>query len=118
MASTYLSVMGAEWSLQKRVAMSWSMPRASWLSWKPFGIRRPGKGHPKGTVKVGVTPTVAEIVTVPLVKRIRESHPELGIRFSSAFSGHLLDWLQRGELELAVSYNPQLLRSLLVLLPS
>jgi LysR family transcriptional regulator, nitrogen assimilation regulatory protein len=72
-----------------------------------------GKGSSyKGTVKVGVTPTVAEIVTVPLVKKIRESHPELGIRFSSAFSGHLLDWLQRGELELAVSYNPQPLRSL------
>lgn len=66
----------------------------------------------RGTVMVGTTPTVAEIVTVPLVKRVREAHPQLGVRFSSAFTGHLLDWLQRGDLEIAVSYNPQPLRSL------
>lgn len=66
----------------------------------------------RGTVMVGTTPTVAEIVTVPLVSKIREAHPQLGVRFSSAFSGHLLDWLQRGELEIAVSYDPQPLRSL------
>lgn len=65
----------------------------------------------RGTVVIGTTPTVAEIVTVPLVSRIRQAHPNLGIRFSSAFSGYLLDWLQRGELELAVSYDPQPLRS-------
>lgn len=66
----------------------------------------------KGTVSIGMTPTVAQIVTVPLVRKIRESHPELAVRFSSAFSGHLLDWLQRGEIELAITYNPQALRSL------
>jgi LysR family transcriptional regulator, nitrogen assimilation regulatory protein len=66
----------------------------------------------KGLVSIGTTPTVAEIVTVPLVKKIKEVHPQLSIRLSSAFTGHLLDWLQRGELELAVSYDPQPLRSL------
>ena len=64
---------------------------------------------------IGTTPTVAEIVTVPLVRRIKEAHPQLCIRFSSAYSGHLMDWLQRGELELAVSYDPQPLRSLRIL---
>ncbi|MCX2684641.1 LysR substrate-binding domain-containing protein [Pseudomonas sp. DCB_AW] len=59
----------------------------------------------RGSVAVGTPPTIAEIVTVPLVKRIREAHPDLSIRFSSAFSGYLLDWLQRGELELAISYD-------------
>jgi LysR family transcriptional regulator, nitrogen assimilation regulatory protein len=66
----------------------------------------------KGLVSIGTTPTVAEIVTVPLVKKIKDIHPQLSIRLSSAFTGHLLDWLQRGELELAVSYDPQPLRSL------
>lgn len=61
----------------------------------------------RGTVVLGATPTVAEIVTVPLITQLRESHPHLGIRVSSAFSGHLLDWLQRGELDLAVTYDPQ-----------
>ncbi|MFZ6047384.1 LysR family transcriptional regulator [Pseudomonas sp. CR3202] len=60
-----------------------------------------------GSVTIGATPTVAEIVTVPLVRKIRELHPNLAVRFSSAFSGYLLDWLQSGELDLAFSYDPQ-----------
>ncbi|QEL27321.1 LysR family transcriptional regulator (plasmid) [Bosea sp. F3-2] len=66
----------------------------------------------RGTVAIGTTPTVAEIVTVPLVKRLRDAHPQLNVRLASAFSGHLLDWLQRGELELAVSYDPKPIHSL------
>jgi LysR family nitrogen assimilation transcriptional regulator len=68
-----------------------------------------------GTVMVGMTPTVAEIVTVPLVRKIKELHPHLGLRFSSAFTGHLLDWLQRGELDIAVSYDPAPLPSLRII---
>lgn len=66
----------------------------------------------KGRISIGTTPTVAEIVTIPLMKRVRDAHPQLGVRFCSAFTGYLLDWLQRGELDLAVSYNPQPVRSL------
>lgn len=61
---------------------------------------------------IGTTPTVAEIITVPLVRKIKEEHPNLAVRFSSAFSGYLLDWLQRGELELAITYDPQPLHTL------
>jgi LysR family nitrogen assimilation transcriptional regulator len=71
-----------------------------------------GRSSYRGTVIIGTTPTVAEIVTVPLVRKIRDAHPNLAIRFSSAFSGYLLDWLQRGELELAISYDPQPLHTL------
>lgn len=66
----------------------------------------------RGMVTIGTTPTVATIVPVPLAERVRERHPELGLRFASAFSGHLLDWVQRGEADLVVSYDPQPLRSL------
>ncbi|PRA71256.1 LysR family transcriptional regulator [Pseudomonas sp. MYb187] len=66
----------------------------------------------RGTVVVGTTPTVAEIATVPWVRIMREAQPHLGIRFSSAYSGYLLDWLQRGELELAISYDPPPLHTL------
>lgn len=71
-----------------------------------------GRSSFRGTVTIGTTPTVAEIVTVPLVRKIRDAHPHLAIRLSSAFSGYLLDWLQRGELDLAISYDPQPLHSL------
>lgn len=68
----------------------------------------------RGKVTVGTTPTVAEIITVPLLRKIKQTHPALEVRFSSAFSGHLLDWLQRGDLDLAVSYDPKPLKSLRV----
>ncbi|NWB99625.1 LysR family transcriptional regulator [Pseudomonas gingeri] len=71
-----------------------------------------GRSSFRGTVVIGTTPTVAEIVTVPLVRKIREDHPNLAVRFSSAFSGYLLDWIQRGELEMAISYDPLPLHTL------
>ncbi|NER64789.1 LysR family transcriptional regulator [Pseudomonas sp. MAFF212427] len=71
-----------------------------------------GRTSLRGTVVIGTTPTVAEIVTVPLVRKLRDAQPDLGVRISSAFSGYLLDWLQRGELELAISYDPQPLHTL------
>src|SRR3954468_18382856 len=74
-------------------------------------VAQPGSSL-RGIVTIGTTPTVAAIVTVPLVRKIRDSHPQLSMRFTSAFSGHLLDWVQRGELDLAVSYDPQPLKSL------
>jgi LysR family transcriptional regulator, nitrogen assimilation regulatory protein len=52
-----------------------------------------------GLVSVGTVPTVAEIVTVPLTTLVRETHPALSLRFTSGYSGYLLDWLQKGDLD-------------------
>ncbi len=57
-----------------------------------------------GKVRVGVTPTVAEVATLPLVRAIRHAHPDLSLCFTSGFSGHLLEWLKRGELDCCVAY--------------
>lgn len=66
----------------------------------------------RGTVAIGMTTTAAEIATVPLAKRIKADHPHLAIRFVSAFSGHVLDWLQRGEIDVGITYEPLPMRSL------
>lgn len=65
-----------------------------------------------GHVVIGMPPTVAEIITVPLVAAFRDSHPNMELRFVSAFTGYLLDWLQRGEIDVAVLYDPRPTRSL------
>lgn len=59
-----------------------------------------------GNVHFGMTPTVAEVMTVPLALAVRQAHPGLNLRIESAFSGHLMDWLKRGELDFCVSYDP------------
>jgi DNA-binding transcriptional LysR family regulator len=47
----------------------------------------------RGVVMIGTTPTVSEIVTVPLVRNFQQADPHLRFRLLSAFSGHLIDWL-------------------------
>jgi len=58
-----------------------------------------------GRVRLGMTPTVAEIMTVPLARRVKQEHPHISLCISSAFSGHILDWLKREELDCCVSYD-------------
>lgn len=60
-----------------------------------------------GRVRVGVTPTVAEIATLPLVHAIRDAHPRLSLSFTSGFSGYLVEWLKRDELDCCVAYEAQ-----------
>jgi DNA-binding transcriptional LysR family regulator len=73
-----------------------------------------GETRFRGRVRFGMTPTVAEIMTVPLARAVGTAHPALNLCLTSAFSGYLEDWLQRGELDGAVSYNPAMTRSLRV----
>ncbi len=58
-----------------------------------------------GRVRVGVTPTVAEIATLPLVRAVREAHPRLSLCFTTGFSGHLVEWLKRDQLDCCVAYE-------------
>jgi LysR family nitrogen assimilation transcriptional regulator len=65
-----------------------------------------------GRVAIGLPPTMCDLIAVPLVSALRAAHPALELRLVSGFTGHLLDWLHRGEIELAVLYDPQPSRAL------
>lgn len=71
-----------------------------------------GRAALTGAVNVGMAPTIAQIVTVPMVAALKQAAPGLFMRFSSAFSGHLIDWIRRGDIDVALTYNPQPSRSL------
>ena len=66
----------------------------------------------RGEVSIGMAPTIAQIMTVPMVRAIKDSAPDLAMRFSSAFTGYLIDWVRRGELDVAFSYDPHPSKSL------
>ncbi|OWJ79494.1 LysR family transcriptional regulator [Haematobacter genomosp. 1] len=78
------------------------------------GAVEEGRSSFRGLVRIGATPTVAELMTVPLMVQIKNDHPELAVRFSSAFAGYLVDWMARGELDVMISYDPASTRSLRV----
>lgn len=72
-----------------------------------------GPGSPlSGHVAIGLPPTVADVLSVPLVAAFRSEHPGVMVQLVSSYSGYLLDWLYRGEIDLAVLYEPRATRSL------
>jgi len=66
----------------------------------------------RGQIAIGFPPTVADIVSVPLVAAFGKAHPQAELRLVGAYTGYLLDWLHRGEIDVAVLYDPHAARSL------
>jgi LysR family transcriptional regulator, nitrogen assimilation regulatory protein len=64
-----------------------------------------------GQIAIGMPPTVADILSVPLVAAFGKSHPKVMLRLVSAYTGYLLDWLHRGEIDVAILYDPHAARS-------
>jgi DNA-binding transcriptional LysR family regulator len=66
----------------------------------------------RGHVSIAMPPTVSDILSVPLVSAFQARHPEATLRIVSAYSGYLLDWLQRGEVDIAILFGNRLSPSL------
>ncbi len=60
---------------------------------------------PGGEVRIGLPGTVSEQFSVPLIQAARERYPAIRIRIAEAMSGFVLDWLRRGEVDLAMIYS-------------
>ncbi|ALK09894.1 LysR substrate-binding domain-containing protein [Blastochloris viridis] len=60
---------------------------------------------PTGPAVIGVPTSLGPILTVPLVKLVRERCPEVRLRVVEALSGHMQDWVLSGELDLAVVFG-------------
>ena len=71
-------------------------------------VNAPLRGH----VSIGMPPTAGDILSEPLASAFRDTHPEATLRIVSAYTGYLLDWMQRGEVDAAILYNPRSARTL------
>jgi DNA-binding transcriptional LysR family regulator len=60
----------------------------------------------EGMVIFGVPPSVGSLLGIPLLQRIRQETPRVGLQIVEAPSGHLLSMMKRGELDAAVLYGP------------
>lgn len=59
---------------------------------------------PRGVVRFGMPGTVGELLAVPLIEAAKAKYPDIRIRIVEAMSGYVLDWLRRGDLDLAMIY--------------
>lgn len=62
---------------------------------------------PAGPVVIGIPTSLGTVLTVPLVKRIRERFPDIRLRVMEALSGHMREWASSGEVDLAVVFGTE-----------
>lgn len=65
---------------------------------------READDNPVGEVRLGMSGTVSELVTVPLIELAQERYPGIRIRPAEAMSGYVLEWLRRDEVDAAIVY--------------
>jgi LysR family transcriptional regulator, nitrogen assimilation regulatory protein len=65
----------------------------------------PSPGVVTGIVTVGLLESTAELLTEPLVSAVLRNHPGIELRVLTAYSGHLQQWLDDGDLDLSLLYN-------------
>lgn len=56
----------------------------------------------RGVVSIGMLPSWASVLAAPLVTSLRRQHPDLRVRIATGFSDPLQEWLERGQLDIAL----------------
>src|SRR5690606_28138936 len=65
------------------------------------------RGSLAGRVAIGLPPSLARVLTVPLTRAFRQQLPEASLSISEGLSTTMQDWLLTGRLDIAVLYNAQ-----------
>ncbi|WP_367648095.1 LysR family transcriptional regulator [Ruegeria arenilitoris] len=60
---------------------------------------------PGGAVRLGLSATISEILTLPLIDALQEKYPRITLNIADAMSGFVTEWLEEGRVDLAVLYN-------------
>ena len=60
---------------------------------------------PAGRVVIGMPPSVGAVLTASLVRQFRDEFPKVSLGVMEGFSGHVLEWLTTGRIDVAVLYN-------------
>ncbi len=64
------------------------------------------KGAPVGQVVVGLPPTVARHLTLPVVREFRQRFPQASLSIVEGLSANILEWLSVGRVDVGLVYNP------------
>ncbi|MBR0647569.1 LysR family transcriptional regulator [Plastoroseomonas hellenica] len=59
-----------------------------------------------GQVALGMMPTVAAVLAAELAQAVAEAHPGIALRIVEGYTGHLVEWLQRGATDATLLYGP------------
>lgn len=59
-----------------------------------------------GHVALAVMPTVAMVISSRLVSRVAEELPQVSLRIREGYSVDIIEWMQRGEVDISFLYGP------------
>ena len=65
------------------------------------------RGSLAGRVAIGLPPTLARVLTVPLTRAFRQQLPDARLSISEGLSTVMQEWLLHGRLDIALLYNAQ-----------
>jgi DNA-binding transcriptional LysR family regulator len=63
-------------------------------------------GAVSGQVALGMMPTLACVLAGPLARRVAMEHPGISLRIVEGYTGHLVEWVQRGVTDATLLYGP------------
>jgi LysR family tcuABC transcriptional regulator len=74
-------------------------------------VRAAQESRLSGTVSVGMPPTTAAVLGMPLMRALKERYPDIRLHLVESLSGHLTGMLNARQLDLAVLFDSYLLPS-------
>lgn len=77
-------------------------------------VRAARQARLSGSVSVGLAPTTAAVLGMPLLQAMRERYPDIRLHLVESLSGHLTTMLNARQLDLAVLFDSGLARRLSV----
>ena len=63
------------------------------------------RAKPQGRVVIAMPPSIGWVLTGPLVRRCRETYPDIMLHIVEGFSGHVAEWLSTGRIDVGIVYN-------------
>src|SRR3954469_14250445 len=63
-------------------------------------------GVVSGHVAVGMMPTIATVLGGDLAQQMAETYPDVALRIVEGYDGHLMEWVQRGNVDTTLLYGP------------
>jgi LysR family transcriptional regulator, nitrogen assimilation regulatory protein len=66
---------------------------------------KPAQGSVGGIVTIGLLPSVADLLSGPILLKIQKEYPNIRVRITVGYSGHLPKWLEAGEVDFALLYD-------------
>lgn len=66
---------------------------------------QPLDGNAGGMVTVGLLPSVADMLSGMLLRAVKQRYPGIRLRITSGYAGHQQQWLEHGDVDLALLYQ-------------